>query len=308
MSVYKVPQDVEAEDKLIGPFSFRQFVYLIVAVLAIGLAWGLAQIFIGLAIIPLPIILLFGALALPIRKDQPMEVYLTAMISFYLKPRKRLWAPDGIESLIEITAPKTPEVERTKDLSQNEAERRFSYLANIVDSQGWAIRGPNVQAPNGAINSDVYFEAQQATDILDVDNPASQTLNYKLGQSDAHRHQEIIDLMRSQADTSSQSAPGVFNYFNGSPVEPTAEPEPDVDEKLEYNPYPKEILQSVLGRLEGPSAPITKPTPTTSEKVVSADIIKLANNTDFSIATIAHEASRINEKQKMDQEVVISLR
>ena len=27
MAVYKVPQDVEADDKLIGPFSFRQFIY-----------------------------------------------------------------------------------------------------------------------------------------------------------------------------------------------------------------------------------------------------------------------------------------
>ena len=90
MAEYKVAQDVEAEDKLLGPFSFRQFIYLIVVAIAGALAWGLAQIFVGLAIIPLPIILFFGALALPLRKDQPMEIYLAAIVSFYLKPRKRL--------------------------------------------------------------------------------------------------------------------------------------------------------------------------------------------------------------------------
>jgi hypothetical protein len=47
MAVYKVPQDVEAEDKLIGPFSFRQFIYLIVAALGIFLSWALSQIFSG---------------------------------------------------------------------------------------------------------------------------------------------------------------------------------------------------------------------------------------------------------------------
>lgn len=57
MAVYKVPQDVEADDKLIGPFSFRQFIYLIIAAIAIALAWGLSQLFIPLAIIPLPIII-----------------------------------------------------------------------------------------------------------------------------------------------------------------------------------------------------------------------------------------------------------
>lgn len=64
MAVYKVPQDVEADDKLIEPFSFRQFIYLIIVALSLALAWGLGQLFIPLAVIPLPIIILFGALAL----------------------------------------------------------------------------------------------------------------------------------------------------------------------------------------------------------------------------------------------------
>ena len=45
MAQYKVPQDVEADDKLIGPFSFRQFVYLLIAGGLIALAVGLFQIF-----------------------------------------------------------------------------------------------------------------------------------------------------------------------------------------------------------------------------------------------------------------------
>src|SRR5450830_833149 len=156
MAVYKVPQDVEADDKLIGPFSFRQFVYLIIVAMAIALAWWLAQLFVLLVIIPLPIILFFGAIALPLRKDQPMEVYMAAMVSFYLKPRKRLWDADGIDSLIEITVPKTVDIQLTKDISRGEAEERLGYLAQIVDSQGWAVRGQGVQAPNSAMNTDIY--------------------------------------------------------------------------------------------------------------------------------------------------------
>jgi hypothetical protein len=72
MAVYKVPQDVEADDKLIGPFSFRQFIYLIIVALSIAAAWGLGHLFIPLAILPFPIILFFGALALPLRKDQQL--------------------------------------------------------------------------------------------------------------------------------------------------------------------------------------------------------------------------------------------
>ena len=78
MAVYKVPQDVEADDKLIGPFSFRQFIYLVIVAMAIMMAWGLAQLFVPLAVLPLPIVVFFGALALPLRKDQPMEIYMAA--------------------------------------------------------------------------------------------------------------------------------------------------------------------------------------------------------------------------------------
>ena len=309
MAVYKVPQDVEADDKLIGPFSFRQFVYLIIVALAIAMAWGLGQLFIPLAIIPLPIVLFFGALALPLRKDQPMEIYLAAMMSFFLKPRKRFWNPDGIDSLIEITVPKTVEVQRVKDLSQNEAEQRFSYLANIVDSQGWAIRGSGIQAPNSAMNSDVYFAAQQVQDILDNDNVAAKTFNYKLGQSDAHRHQEMIDLMSSgKASATPQLTSNVFNYFNGSPPEPVVAPEPTVNKQLEYNPYPEDIQQSVIQPITSPTKPVAKPSPTTSGKTVSAGIMNLAHNTDLSIETIAREANRIHKKQDLNEEVVISLR
>src|SRR5690349_1698957 len=131
MAVYKVPQDVEAEDKLIGPFSFRQFIYLIIVAISIAIAWGLSRLLLPLAIIPLPLILFFGALALPLKKDQPMEIYLAAVVSFYLKPRKRLWQPDGIQSLVEITAPKVVEIKRAKDLSEAEEIGRASCRERV---------------------------------------------------------------------------------------------------------------------------------------------------------------------------------
>lgn len=310
MAVYKVPQDVEADDKLIGPFSFRQFIYLVIVCLALVMAWGFAQIFVPLAIIPLPIVIFFGALALPLRKDQPMEIYMAAMVSFYLKPHSRLWDPDGIDSLIEITVPKTIEVQRSKGISKNEAERRFSYLAEIVDTQGWAVRGPGLQAPDSALNSDVYFEAQQTQDVLDSNNRVAQSFDNKLGQSDTRRHDEMVSMMSGQTKLATASIPSPSNYFGGSPMdEPTVAPEPsadDKDEQVEFNPYPN-IQQSVLQPSDGTNQ-AAEPSPTTSEKVVPPGIINLASNTDLSIAAIAREANRIQEKEGSDDGVYISLR
>lgn len=296
MANYKVPQDVEADDKLIGPFSFRQFIYLIVVALAGLLAWGLAQLFIGLAVIPLPIILFFGALALPLRKDQPMEIYLAAIISYYLKPHRRLWDPEGIETFIEITAPRTAEVQRTKNITQDDAEQRFRYLANIVDSQGWAIRGVNGPVVgNSAMNSDVFLEAQSAQDVLDTSNSVAQSFDMLMNE----RTEQLKEEARAR-------------MFAAPAAPPTPDPATPV-----YNPYPTDIHQAVVQPIDDPShiytppvsqLPVEPPT-TTSDNIPSADIMNLANNSDISIETIAHEAHRIHEKENAaSDEVVISLR
>lgn len=338
MAVYKVPQDVEADDKLIGPFNFRQFIYLIIVAGSIALAWVLGNLLLPLAILPLPIILFFGALALPLRKDQPMETYLAAIVSFYLKPRKRMWDPDGQQALVEITAPKVVEVHRTKDLSQSEAERRLSYLANIVDTRGWAVRGVGAE-PNSSMNPDVYYEAQQAEDVLDTSTATAHQIENQLDQTDQRRHQELMERMQHPA----QPAPGqpasvpvtpVSNPYAGLSAPSDTAAAPAADEPaphLTVNPYPS-MQQAVIQPLadapasdaktsasgEGAAAEVhsqnasggANPSSniTTSEKPLSPDIINLANNPDLSIETIAHEANRIKEKQGLpDDEVVISL-
>jgi hypothetical protein len=345
MAVYKVPQDVEAEDKLIGPFSFRQFIYLIIAIVSIAVAWGLGTLFIPLAIIPLPLIVFFGALALPLRKDQPMEIYLAAVVSFYLKPRKRLWQPDGIQSLVEITAPKVVEIQRAKDLSQTEAERRLSYLANIVDTGGWAVRGVDT-APESSMQPDAFYDAQHAEDILDSEGGVSQSFDAMISQSDAKRRQEMVDRMRQQTAVPQQPAsytpPDPYASLSAptTPVQPVASTPSEPEPHLTYNPYPTSIHQAMINPLGSQPAPqpqqaqqtvqqsqvIQQPTPLTptppiqsvpqskapitSEKPISPDIINLANNPDLSIETIAHEADRIHQKEKErlpDDEVVISL-
>ena len=290
MAEYTVAQDVEADDKLIGPFSFRQFIYLIVVAGASAIAWGLAQIFVVLAILPLPIILLFGALALPLRKDQPMEVYLSAVVSFHIKPRKRVWIPDGIDSLIDIYVPKTVETRRTKDLSQIEAEQRFSYLASIADTGGWSIRHAAQPQPEQAVASssmapDQYHEAQQTEDILDDNGDVAHNFDTMISNADIARRERMMQQMQQAG----RAAPTTNMPY--------------------YDPYPT-IHQSVLQPLSdqrntATAAPVN--TETTSAKPVPNDIISLANNSNLSVQTIQHEAKRIQEKKEADGEVFISL-
>ena len=186
MARYTVPQDVEAEDKLIGPFSFRQFIYLIIAAIGIGGCWALFSVFPPLAIIPLPIVILFGILALPLKKEQPMEVYLGAIIQFHLKPRKRVWKPDGLTSLVEITAPK-----------KLEEERRLSYLADIVDTGGWAVRGVGLERKDDTAERYRYYAPTIDDDPLDKNSSVSRNIDAMITKTSQQRREHIMAAMQS---------------------------------------------------------------------------------------------------------------
>ena len=328
MAVYKVAQDVEAEDKLLGPFSFRQFIYLIIVAVSIALAWGLSRLFLPLAIIPLPLVLFFGALALPLRKDQPMEIYLAALASFYLKPRRRMWIPDGVEQLVEITAPKQLEVQRTKELTQSEAERRLSYLADIADTGGWAVRHAAAPQAGSPMITDVYYEAQQAEDVLDNTGAVAHSFDMMINEADEKRKQDALQLVRTGQPASAPSPAPVAMMPPSTAIgqAPVAQaPSQDDIATLAYNPYPNNIHQSVIQPLDvqaeqaaAAEAKVAqarkqleaeqRAAASTSEKQVSPDIINLASNTDLSIETIQREADRIRKKHEDDGEVFISLR
>lgn len=316
MASYKVAQDVEADDKLLGPFSFRQFIYLIIVAMGLFMAYTLFRLLPPLAILPLPIVAFFGVLALPLRRDQPMETYVAAIVSFYLKPRKRLWEPDGIESLVEITVPKTIEDKRTKSLSENEAEERLSYLADLVDTRGWSIR--NVSAPdpimatNTSMVGDVYNDAVGAEDMLDDKGYAARSFESMINAADTQRRQAMINQLHQ-----AQQPAATATAQPQSPLQaPQATTPSEATTNLTYNPYPSSMHQSVVQPIsdqpvaaQAPPAHPANPAQATSEDELSPDIINLANNSDLSIETIAREANRIKHKhEKDDGEVVISLR
>lgn len=310
MAQYKVPQDVEADDKLLGPFSFRQFVYLLIAGGGIALAVGLFQIFPLLAIIPVPVVLLMLVLALPLKKDQPMETYLAALVSYYLKPHTRIWVPGQRESTILITAPKIVEETRKRDITEEEATHRLSFLADIVDSEGQSIKTVN----GSVMRDDLAAEASAQTDMFDAYH--SQALNKAIVEDKAERHQEVINEMRDAIKRASE--PGAMNTtITNNAEEPVAPSTPSISETAATTPgplvpsipeAPAPEPQPVEKPVENLSASIVKPEPKTEQNPaqtkVNSSIIELANNPDFSVATIAKEANRI---RKEDGEVFISL-
>lgn len=136
MGQYKVPQNVEAEDKILGPLTFKEFIYALM-----GFGW--AAICFGLFRNTLPVLIVVGfpptlllmLLAFYNRDGQKFEQLLLAMVQFFAASRRRAWAKDDIIETfhIEPTAHLAELTQRDPVQVRSELEK----LSNLIDSRGW---------------------------------------------------------------------------------------------------------------------------------------------------------------------------
>jgi len=90
---FQVPQFIETEDKVVGPFSIRQFIYVGIAALISAFFYFLVQTWLFLI---LAIIFIGGALAISFLKVQgrPLMNVIMSGAHFYWNPQTYVWKPD----------------------------------------------------------------------------------------------------------------------------------------------------------------------------------------------------------------------
>jgi hypothetical protein len=227
--MHKVPQDVEAEDKFFGPLTFKQFLfgggslisgYVIFITVTKGI-WPVAIVF-------LPFFIFFTALAFPWSKDQPTEIWLASRIRFFLVPHKRIWNQTGMKDLVTITVPKREVHVYSDGLSQDQVRSRFSALATVVDTRGWAVKNvmpagapamtfaprPTVvpsdrlvtAAPDITLNERTTL-VESTQDIMDVQkSPVAQQFNTLIDQStEKHRQETLAMIQQARHHTETQA-------------------------------------------------------------------------------------------------------
>lgn len=312
MAQYKVLQDIEAEDKLLGPLSLRQFIYAAITI-ALGFvafrlfmtpAWFLGFIFV------LPA-LFFGMLAAPLGGQQSSEIWLLAKIRFFLKPRKRIWDQTGLQQLVTITAPKKIEKQLTKGYSEDEVKSRLKTLSTTLDTRGWAVKNAtNLYATQGATSDRLFdiatqdapaISAEATADMLDPStNPRAQAMDQMISKS-AEEHRQIIDEnVKKYALEAKAQAPKItekdetdlLNKIHERANQPT-----ELGSHMKtIQPFSAQQHTNIKKQGQAPVTPATDPA-----------ILKLVENSDgLSVRTVAREAERLKQRED-DDEVVISL-
>lgn len=210
MATHKVPQDVEAEDKLLGPLSLKQLIFTI---LGIGFGYLTYFFFVNVhpisSIIWLPFTLLFLVLGLYQRKDQPVEVFLAAAARYHIKPRIRLWNQEGFQERVIVTAPVKIEHQYTKNITGEEAFSRLDSLSNMMDSRGWSAklmddwqnpRLATAAASNRLATPSISMPLSRSSQPVDIQDqqtsPVSRAIEQKIDQSATTSKQHALQSLQ----------------------------------------------------------------------------------------------------------------
>lgn len=290
MGQYKVPQDVEAEDKIIGRLTLKQFIYAV-----IGVAYGLItfqlfkKVIFLFVIVGLPPTILMLALGLYQRDGQPFEAYLLSLVAYWFKPRTRIWLKEDLVEVFKIEQPKPKPEEAHRD--PREVRGQLEKLAQIVDTRGWAAKQADVQEPTlqpvidlsdrlttaeiTLPSTTVQPQIEATDDMFDEqNNPSVHNLDALLADSEKTIHNQLMERMRQQLPTPDAPQPGSV-ATPMTPAIPTPTPQ-----ALPPTPAPA-----------GPSTDVSSVSEMTTNPI--ADILKRAMETpDLKLSQVSQIAAQ----------------
>ena len=345
MATYKVIQDIESEDKLIGPLSVIQFIFACVTALFLYLSFIVYSKHAAfLLILFLPLAAFSAFFAIPWGRDQPTEVWALAKIKYLLYPHTRIWSQSGIKNLVTINAPKKIKSTYTNGLTQEEVQGRLKVLAETIDTRGWATKNVNVNlfsnpssapvmaagddrlAGSNVTEEDPKTDINLKDDVLDEKNNSTAfKFTEKIKEVEAKHRQELVDSLKNvnkPQDKSSKwfnaSTNHSFNDTTATKVETGFTPEQEKAISQQLHEKHEKIKQEYGSHIKYVKTPEKieqdKMNVINSEKArqsmvthtLAPDILNMASSNDLSVATIQHEVNKKSEND-LEGEVVISL-
>lgn len=129
---FEVPQFIDVEDKIFGPFTWRQFLYLGgglgMAVVLFFTTHFLVFIFIGI-----PLAVLSGALAFYSVNNRPFSFFLEAIFNYMSSSRLYLWRRK--ENVVHKQDSESVREKNTNQIVQQKQNKDISSLARKLELQ-----------------------------------------------------------------------------------------------------------------------------------------------------------------------------
>lgn len=140
---YKVPQDVQREDTIIGPLTLKQLIILGVGGgLAYGIYVSLAKTF--FIEIWLPPVGIVAALTLAFAflkiHNMPFHIFLMNFIERHMLPKKRFWIQRSAEPFISTFQKKKEKPKKEKPEIKEKKPKSIEELTKVLDTHGEATK------------------------------------------------------------------------------------------------------------------------------------------------------------------------
>lgn len=131
---FKVPQNIDLEDKIVGPLTLIQFLYVLgggVIVYLLYLSLHMRFLFWVLAI---PIAIIAASLAFLKIQDQPLSHFIKAGLVYLSKPKKRLWQRTGLVKPVVFAVAKK-EKKAPAPIKRKIEKSELEQLAQMLDTR-----------------------------------------------------------------------------------------------------------------------------------------------------------------------------
>lgn len=100
---FEVPQFIEVEDKIVGPFTWRQFVYIAGGVGLLVTLWFILDNFLIFILVGLPVGVLAGSLAFQRVNNRPFSVFLESFFTYMTRKKLYMWRKVEQQEIVEKT-------------------------------------------------------------------------------------------------------------------------------------------------------------------------------------------------------------
>ncbi|MBU1178535.1 PrgI family protein [Patescibacteria group bacterium] len=135
---YAVPQFIEVEDKVIGPLTVRQFLYMVIGGVMLLIIWSLADLslFIILALIVVIVVVAFSFVKI---NGRPFQIFLLSIIHYFSNPRLRVWFRE-------------PALEKIKASSKEKKVTAQKEMENMVFTEGQRLVKSKLQEVSNTLD------------------------------------------------------------------------------------------------------------------------------------------------------------
>jgi hypothetical protein len=161
LASYKVPQNIDMEDRIVGPLTMLQFVYLLIGGMIVYVSWMLFDLAL-FTIIAVPVGFFTLCMAFLKVQDQPFPKFIAATLLFLTKPKARVWQKEPTMSHLNIVAKSLSAPHEQSDDHTPLDRSQLQNLASVLDSGGQvAAEAPsNAAAPKPAAAPTVPSQAE----------------------------------------------------------------------------------------------------------------------------------------------------